>query len=86
MKKRLMALLLCLLAAAKRTGLKMDLRGWLLAPGLGAAVAGLNGTLLLRLLETSGVPEMWTVLACLLFGGGLYLLVQWLLQNDEQND
>lgn len=79
-------LLLCLLVASKRTGLKADLKGWLLAPGLGAALAGLNGTLLLHLLEGSGVPEMWTVPLCLLFGGGLYLVVQWLLHANEQND
>lgn len=77
---------LCLLAAARLAGLKPELLRWLLAPVVGAVLGGLNGSLLLRILLAAGVPRIWTIATCLSFGGGLYLLVQWLLQENGQND
>ena len=77
---------LCLLAVSRLSGLKPELLRWLLAPGVGAVLGGLNDSLLLRIMLTAGVPRGWTIAVCLSFGGGLYLLVQWLLQDNGQND
>ena len=79
-------LLLCLLTAGKYGGLKWEPTKWLLTPVLGAALGGLNASLLFRVMRNSGVAEIWTILLSLSFGGGLYTLVQWLLRYDEQND
>ena len=79
-------LLLCLLAAGKYGGFKWEPTKWLLTPVLGAALGGLNASLLFRVMRNSGVAEIWTILLSLSFGGGLYALVQWLLRHDEQND
>ena len=78
--------MLCLLAADRYAGLRLEIGKWLLAPGLGTALGGLNASLLFRVLQTSGVAVGWTILVCVLLLWGLCALVQWLLQNDEQND
>ena len=79
-------LVLCLYFTGRFVGLKPEAGRWLLGPGLGAVVGGLNASLLFRVLGSSGVPEMWTILVCVSFGGGLYGLVQWLLHGNQQND
>ena len=77
---------LCLLAAGHSAGLKFEFGRWLLAPGLGAVLGGVNASLLFRVMRENSVPVVWTILLCLLFAGVLYAVVQWLLHTDEQND
>lgn len=76
-------LLLCLVAVTGRTGLKPKLKSWLLAPGLAAALAGLNAGLLQRVCQNAGVKSGWAALASLLFALGQYLLVLRLLRPGE---
>lgn len=73
-------LLLCLGAVVRSTGLRLTAGRWLLAPGLSALLAGLNGRLLLSVLKAGGLPSPWAVGAVLLFGLGQYLTVLWLLR------
>ena len=79
-------LVLCLAAVMRGTGLRLELRNWLLAPGLAAALAGLNAGLLLRVFQNAGLKPLWASLASLLFALGQYLLVLWLLRKESEED
>ena len=66
-------LALCLWAAVRGTGLKIAAGRWLLAPGLSALLAGLNGNLLLRVLKANGTDG-----ACSAGIVSVFALVQYL--------
>lgn len=57
----------------RATGLKLRLFQWGTAPALAAILTGLVVNLLFRYLMTSGVDGVVNCLACLVFGGVLYL-------------
>lgn len=76
-------LALCLGAVRRCTGMRVQPGRWLLAPGMAAALAGLNCHLLLRILKDAGVPELWRLCACLTLALVQYLIALWLLRGKS---
>ena len=64
---------LCLWQIVRVTGLEVRPFQWMAAPGLAAALAGLTGNLLFRVLKDSGLSPISAGLATLLFALVLYL-------------
>lgn len=79
-------LVLCLSAVVRTTGLQLELGRWLLPPGLAAALAGLNGHILLRVLKDSGMAGPWAAGVTFLFVLMLCLCVLWLLRGRQHAD
>ena len=68
-----LGLFLNYVSVVRAIGLRPQLFRWVVAPGLSAALAGLCVNLLFRILQRSGMRDLPACLACLLFGGTLYL-------------
>ena len=66
-------LALCLWQAVRATGLEVRPFQWMAAPGLAAALAGLTGNLLFRVLKDSGLDPVPAGLGTLAFALVLYL-------------
>ena len=66
-------LVLCLWQAVRATGLEVRPFQWMAAPGLAAALAGLTGNLLFRVLKDSGLDPVPAGLGTLAFALVLYL-------------
>ena len=64
---------LCLRQVVRATGLEVRPFQWMAAPGLAAALAGLTGNLLFRVLKDSGLAPVPAGLATLAFSLTLYL-------------
>ena len=60
-------------AVSRATGLRLALYRWLTAPALAALLMGLCCNLLFQVLLDTGLDGPVAVLACLVFGGVLYL-------------
>ncbi len=77
-------LLLCLAAVRRAVGMGLELRRWVLAPGLAAALVGLNASLLLNILRNAGLAEFAVYGFTLVFGLGQYWLVLRLLNQKPR--
>ena len=76
-------LILCLAAVVRGTKMPLAFGKWLLAPGLAAALAGLNGRLLLGVLKDGGMSGGAAGIAVLSLGLVQYLTVLWLLRRRQ---
>lgn len=74
-------LVLCLCAVVRATHLKISVFRWTFVPALAAALAGIDGTLLLRFLNYTTLNRAWAAFAAFLFAAVQYWLVTRLLGN-----
>lgn len=77
-------LVLCLGAVRRAVGMGLEVRRWLLAPGLSALLSGLNASLLLKILRNAGLEAITACGCSLLFGIGQYLLVLRMLNEKSE--
>lgn len=66
-------LVLNLISTLRATGLRLQISAWLLAPMLGALLMGLCVNLLFRWLQSGGVPILFSMVFCAVFGAVEYL-------------
>ncbi|MBQ8801646.1 MAG: hypothetical protein IJZ52_05115, partial [Clostridium sp.] len=72
------------LGAVRRVvGMGLEVRRWILAPGLAAILSGLNASLLLKILRNAGLESLVASGCSLLFGVGQYLLVLRILNEKR---
>lgn len=75
-------LILCLGAVIRAAGMGLSFGRWLSAPGLAAALAGLNGNLLLRMLNQTTMPAEFAAGAAFFFAAVQYWLVLRLIGKE----